>query len=178
MLSVDQTAKIGGIFALLTILHFVADWVFQSHAEAMAKPTNHRVRAKHCFIYAALCLGGILWCTDPEPEALAWMAYLLFFSHFLEDTYLPVFVWARFVRKPPEMDVEAAGPGMRGFVEFASTPLGKILLIAIDQIVHILFLLPVAAMIVLPERARSIGITGAVATALLFIVCWIGKAKK
>lgn len=35
-----------------------------------------------------------------------------------------------------------------GFMEFASTPIGKILMIAIDQIIHIVFLLPIAYLLV------------------------------
>lgn len=72
---------VGGWLALLVTLHFTVDWVFQSHDEAMRKPREWLVRARHCMVYA-----------------------------------------------------------------FVSEPLGKILLVAIDQIVHILFLLPVAYM--------------------------------
>lgn len=36
---------------------------------------------------------------------------------------------------------------LEGFIAFVSEPLGKILLIAVDQIVHIAFLLPVAYML-------------------------------
>ena len=32
----------------------------------------------------------------------------------------------------------------RGFLEFIETPLGKILMITVDQLVHITFLIPVA----------------------------------
>ena len=34
-----------------------------------------------------------------------------------------------------------------GFVEFVQTPLGKILMIAIDQISHLVFLIPIAWML-------------------------------
>ncbi len=194
VLPVAAIAQIGGIFALLVLVHFVADWVFQSHAEAMAKPKDHWVRARHCFIYTVICLGAITLTTWPSFEAVAWMAGILFFSHFFEDTYLPVFVWAKLIRKPPEMfppakrviDLKKTGaeateivpsppPRMKEFVEFASSPLGKILLIAIDQIVHLVFLLPVAAMIVLPESTTRIGILGATFTALLMNITLIGS---
>lgn len=147
-MTVDLLAKVGGIFALLTFLHFVADWVFQSHAEAMAKPSNHWVRARHCLVYTAICCGVIWLLFHPLPRDLGATAVILFVSHFAEDTYLPVYVWARFIRRPPEM---ANAPHLEGFKEFASTALGKILLIAIDQIVHITFLVPIAFLIVRPD---------------------------
>lgn len=192
-LPVAVYAQIGGIFALLVLVHFVADWVFQSHAEAMAKPTNHWIRAKHCLIYTALMLLSIVLTVQPSIGACACMAGILFLSHFFEDTYLPVFVWAKMIRKPPEMvpppptthtmrveglgDIKFAAPepGIKEFLAFAGTPLGKILLIAIDQIVHLVFLLPVAAMIVLPEYTARIAFHGALLTFLLMNVTLIGS---
>lgn len=169
---VRTLAEIGGILALLTLLHFVADWVFQSHAEAMAKPTNHKVRAKHCLIYTAICCAALALCGSGLP-VLAWSAVLLFTSHFLEDTYLPVLVWARYIRKPPEM----AGVKLtiRDFQKFAETVLGKILLIAIDQIVHVLFLLPIASMVVQPQRTAVFGLFGIGMTLVLAALCQLGR---
>ena len=44
---------LAGFLAILTFIHFVVDWIFQSHAEAMVKHNNPKVRAKHCAIYTA-----------------------------------------------------------------------------------------------------------------------------
>lgn len=170
---VPVVAQIGGIFALLTLAHFVADWVFQSHAEAMAKPKNSGVRARHCTVYAVLCCLVIgLFQPDPYVLGTAWL--LLFCSHYLEDTYLPVFVWAKYIRKPPEMTAKAT---LEEFVAFAATPIGKILLIAIDQIVHILFLVPIAAMIVLPSTVLYAGLVGVAAIGGLAYLCSLGRRQ-
>lgn len=154
----DITTKLGiagGLFALLSFVHFFVDWVFQSHAEAMVKHNNPLIRAKHCLIYTAgfapvLCvLGFSFW-------ELLISLNILFWSHFVEDTYIPVYLWAKFIRKPPEMfkpstttditdgyiHVSPPDP-KKGFGEFVQTPLGKILMIAIDQIVHLAFLWPI-----------------------------------
>lgn len=171
---IQVLAQIGGIFALLVLLHFVADWVFQSHAEAMAKPTNPRVRARHCFVYTAICCGTIYAVAQPPWQVIAWSAPILFLSHFAEDTYTPVYLWARYIRKPPEMSSAA---GRKEFLEFASTVLGKILLITIDQIVHILFLLPTAAMLVLPESTKVIGLAGMVYTTVIWNISLIGSER-
>lgn len=177
---------VGGWLALLVTLHFTVDWVFQSHDEAMRKPMEWLVRAKHCLVYTfpfAVLLSLTAW----SPVRILTMAAVVFLSHFVEDTYIPVLWWAKYVRRPPQMARRVVGEGnswniveggvvrgfrgtkevevygkllegnldvlsaqrvldLDGFIAFVSEPLGKILLIAIDQIVHILFLLPVAYM--------------------------------
>ncbi len=131
----------GGLFALLTLVHFIVYWLFQSHAEAMVKHNNPKVRAKHCLIYT-LGFVPLLYFFDYTWVEWAIALNILFWSHFVEDTYIPVFLWAKHIRKPPEM---AADP-KKGFIEFVSTPLGKILMIAVDQIIHLSFLIPLAYM--------------------------------
>jgi hypothetical protein len=151
-------ALAGGLFAICTFVHFVVDWIFQSHAEAMVKHNNPKVRAKHCLIYTMgfiplFLLFGFTW--------YEWLigANILFWSHFAEDTYIPVFLWAKYMRKPPEMSqvvktsstidgyVHISPPDpKKGFVEFIGTPLGKILMITVDQIIHLMFLWPVVYM--------------------------------
>lgn len=187
----DVIPRTGGYFALLTLLHFTVDWVFQSHDEAMAKSRDRAVRLKHCAVYTlpfALVMTASTWSFWPCLGACA----LLLVSHFVEDTYLPVLWWAKYVRRPPTMrrrivrrdgawaisegektrgfisDLEwkvlhgviasqtEHGRETReaqrqldldGFISFVGDPLGKILLVAIDQIVHLLFLVPVAYML-------------------------------
>lgn len=135
-----QIALVGGFLGILTLIHFVVDWIFQSHAEAMVKHNNPKIRAKHCAIYTA---GFIPFMLALHFTPMEWFLSLniLFWSHFTEDTYIPVYLWAKYIRKPPEMAVENP---MAGFGQFVQTPLGKILMIVIDQIIHLLFLLPVA----------------------------------
>jgi hypothetical protein len=152
-----EIALTGGILAILVFIHFFVDWIFQSHAEAMVKHNTPRVRAKHCFIYT-LGFAPILMLFHLTSFELFFALNLLFWSHFAEDTYLPVYLWAKYIRKPPEMTeprkvvgtdgyVSVLPPDPKaGFVEFVQTPMGKILMIAIDQIIHIAFLIPIAWM--------------------------------
>lgn len=164
MEAVTKIAMAGGLFAVLTFIHFFVDWVFQSHAEAMVKHNNAKVRAKHCLIYTA---GFIPFMWYLHYSWIGWLVCLnvLFWSHFIEDTYLPVYLWAKYIRKPPEMIDPikiSKGPVIivsedfksevkeqfsvlppdpkAGFISFIQTPLGKILMIAIDQIIHLSFL--------------------------------------
>lgn len=151
-----EIALMGGLLSVLVFIHFFVDWIFQSHAEAMVKHNTPRVRAKHCFIYTMGFL-PILLLFHLTPLELFGSLNLLFWSHFVEDTYVPVYLWAKYIRKPPEMSkpsmtsvtpdgyihVSAPDP-KKGFAEFVQTPMGKILMIAIDQIIHIAFLIPIA----------------------------------
>ena len=155
---ISNIALMGGLFWVLTFIHFFIDWIFQSHSEAMVKHNNPKIRAKHCLIYTAGFVPLFIIC---HFSLIEWMVTLniLFWSHFVEDTYLPVMLWAKYIRRPPQMTqprkkVEVDGyvtvlepdPEV-GFKEFIETTIGKILMIAIDQILHITCLIPIAYLI-------------------------------
>jgi Protein of unknown function (DUF3307) len=153
-----KIALMGGLLSLLVFIHFFVDWIFQSHAEAMVKHNNPMIRAKHCLIYTA---GFVPFLVVFNINVIEFMfaINLLFWSHFAEDTYLPVYLWAKYIRRPPEMTEPRKQTGVdgyvtvlppdpkAGFVDFIQTAMGKILMIAIDQIIHICFLLPIAWML-------------------------------
>jgi len=155
-----EIALMGGLLSILVFIHFFVDWIFQSHAEAMVKHNNPKIRAKHCAIYT---VGFLPFIALFHLSWVEWLVALniLFWSHFGEDTYVPVFLWAKYIRKPPEMTEPRKQTGIdgyvsilppdpkAGFVDFIQTPMGKILMIAIDQIIHICFLLPIAWMLML-----------------------------
>jgi Protein of unknown function (DUF3307) len=148
----------GGLFSVLAFIHFFVDWIFQSHSEAMVKHNNPKIRAKHCLIYTLGFVPLLFFCWQ-VGALLAWQLVasllILFVSHFVEDTYLPVFYWAKWIRRPPEMTEPRKITGVdgyisllppdpkAGFVAFIQTTLGKILMIAIDQIIHLAFLFPI-----------------------------------
>lgn len=156
---VIKVAIMGGLIAVLALIHNIVDVIFQNHAEAMVKHNNAKVRAKHCLIYTAGFVPFMWYCHFTFWE---WMIGLniLFWSHFFEDTYYPVYLWAKYIRKPPEMTepwketytrvdgstaVKVHPPDpKRGFVEWIQTTLGKMLMIWVDQIVHWSFLVPIA----------------------------------
>ncbi len=154
---VSKVAMLGGLFAVFTFVHFFVDWVLQTHAEAMAKHNNAKVRARHCLIYT-LGFVPLMWLLHFTPWHWVIGLNILFWSHFVEDTYIPVYLWAKYIRRPPEMTEPQKQEGLdgyvfilppdpnKGFVQFIQTPLGKILMIAIDQIIHLAFLFPLVWM--------------------------------
>jgi hypothetical protein len=176
-----KIAQAGGVFAFLTFVHFFADWLWQSHDEAMKKATDSLIRAKHCLIYTAFFVVPLV-ALGLNPLELTVSLLVLYWSHFFEDTYIPVLLWAKYIRKAPEFlnhshltgtgispflpegtliqitadqgsttrsvrvvglsspDSVVVADDTANFIAWASTPLGKILMIAVDQIIHILFL--------------------------------------
>jgi hypothetical protein len=148
-------ALAGGLFAVLTFIHFFVDWIFQSHSEAMVKHNNPNIRAKHCLIYTLGFL-PFMWLCEFTFWEYVISTNVLFWSHFYLDTYHGVFLWAKYIRRPPEMvepwketylreDGSIAfrvhpPNAIKGFVEFIQTALGKILMITLDQISHLIFL--------------------------------------
>lgn len=148
-MTVIELAQMGGVFALLVFCHFVVDWLFQSHDEAMKKSVDSFVRARHCLIYT-FGFVPLLWALKLNLIELSASVVILFVSHFFEDTYYPVMLWVKHVRRPPEfrdMTIEHFPRTLtdkEAFIKWFSTPLGKIIGIVVDQLIHITFLLPIA----------------------------------
>ena len=92
----------GGLFAMLAFVHFFADWMFQTHREATTKHNNPYVRARHCAIYTVAFLPHIL-LLGISGWFLFFSVLTLFLSHFIIDTYVPVFLWAKYLRRVPAL---------------------------------------------------------------------------
>ncbi len=146
-MSPSTVAEWGGVFAVLAFAHFVVDWVFQTHWEAMNKTQRWPVHFYHCTMYSAgvtlvaALLGLVGW---PSAAAFA----ILFISHFVEDTYVPVFLWAKYVRRIPKLRQGTKKQQFEAFKRMFNEPLGTVLFIAIDQIIHLTFLWPVVWLLV------------------------------
>jgi hypothetical protein len=145
MLSLLGTA--GGLFAFLTFIHFFADWLFQSEYEAQNKSKNWKIRAIHCAVYtffflpALVCMGFTGW----------WLLLgiaNLFISHFIIDTYLPVYFWAKYLRRMKVFNTRKSTPEQQ-FLKAWKQPIAPILFITVDQILHLLFLWPIVLIAVL-----------------------------
>jgi hypothetical protein len=118
-------------FPTLVLAHFIVDWIFQTNYEAMNKYKNIWIRMIHCLVYTIGMAISFYLC---GARNLYIVSLVLFVSHFIEDSYLPVYLWVKYIRRPVEMKYENS---QRGFIRFSNTILGKILVIAVDQIIHI-----------------------------------------
>lgn len=144
----------GGLLFILTLIHFFLDWTFQTQKEAMEKHDNPIVRAKHCLIYSFGFSPIMLIMNFSILELFIGLA-ILFVSHFILDTYIVVFLWLKYIRKPYEkyeMYENINGKTIYNsfneeyFREFVNTQLGLILALVIDQITHIICLIPIVYM--------------------------------
>lgn len=142
---------------ILVLWHFICDWLFQTHVEAMTKSHNRLVRYWHCFKYA-FPFWPLLRFMGMHELYVAWSMTILFVSHYVIDSYVPVMLWAKWLRHAPEFNAIKWTPGQwedkkiearkvsdkEAFKAMASTPLGLILIITMDQFFHLCFLVPVA----------------------------------
>jgi hypothetical protein len=125
----------------------------------MVKHNHPWVRARHCAIYTAAFLPFLFWWGLPIWYLML-AANILFWSHFAQDTYISVYYWCLYVRRPPcmvapvrtERGTFAAPDPKAGFIQFIDTTLGKMLMIVADQLVHIWFLIPIAYMLLKLSR--------------------------
>ena len=155
-MTIQQISEIGGIFALLTFWHFVADWLPQSHAEAMAKSSDSHVRALHCAVYTVLMIIPVCFLIQMQHgqsyhSAILYCIFMaiLFVSHFYEDTYKPVVWWLKQVRRIPQFENAISDhAAIMNFLEH-SNGLGYILLITVDQLVHIAFVLIISVLLII-----------------------------
>ncbi len=163
-MSIHSLALTGGVFAVLAFWHFFADWVFQSHKEALAKSTDWVVRLRHCLVYTVLFV-PLFWLVGFRGIKETFALLLLLTSHFIIDTYIPVMLWAKYlrlapqfaqvgVRQPPQgwqdkvVEPVTFNGDVEAFKAFFATNVGAILCITMDQFLHIGFLLPIAWLMV------------------------------
>lgn len=144
----DRWPIFGGYFAVLVFWHFFADWLFQSHDEAMRKSHHWQTRFTHCLTYTIFFIPLMGFWGFTKTEA-AICGSILFWSHFYEDTYIPVLLWVKHVRNPPEFrqiddDGKRVYTDIEAFKKWITSPIGAIIMIVVDQLVHILFLMPTA----------------------------------
>ena len=148
---------IGGLFSLAVFWHFVADWFPQSHQEAMTKTRDPEVRAWHCLKYTLIFMIPVIWVGLGGPGWLGFVnAIILCSTHYVIDSYVPVLLWAKYLRKHPTFAFsthhdgsERAFTDKEAFKEMALTPIGLILIITMDQLFHIAALIPVVVLIAL-----------------------------
>jgi hypothetical protein len=135
----------GGIYAFLGFVHFAVDFITQNQADAIAKHDHTMIRARHCLIYTLAFLPMFYLFGLSCIEWLIGIA-VLFGSHFYLDTYHLVALWARYVRRAPEMIDPIFDPKTdkihlpslkEGFKRYNKTPVGLFLSITLDQISHL-----------------------------------------
>jgi len=139
----ETLVNLGATLALLGLVHFVADWLIQTHDTAQKKNHNRVVRLWHSFGYSIWFIPCFfVWSTEVSLEAGMGGFLWILFSHYFIDSYWPVYWWAKYLRRMPP-------PNNPRFKEaWLANPVNPILFIAVDQILHVVFLLPIAILLV------------------------------
>jgi hypothetical protein len=170
----------GGIFAILAFVHLFADLMTQTDFIARRKTEESSwMLIVHSATYAATYI-PILFLLFDQTSMVVSVTLVLFMSHGAIDTYAPIWLWARFIRRPPEMKIDPSA----GFVLWRSKPHSIVLIFFVDHFMHTMFLIPIAAKAVMADRgdqyARTVGLStlgAAIGLAALSIVTvlWVWK---
>jgi len=152
-------AEAGGALIVLMFVHFFADWVLQTDDMARRKADESPwLLVVHSTVYAVAFIPILLHAFRFSPSLVASSFLALLMSHGAIDTYTPLWLWARLIRRPQEMRDDPVG----GFTAWSSKPYGMLLTSGLDQFMHISFLVPVALMTVVAKdrlhEARMIGL--------------------
>lgn len=146
-MNLETIALAGGLYVPLVFWHFIADWLTQTENAAQAKSHNMLILFIHCSIYTMLFLPvlvifGMSWGD-------VWIASgVLFGSHFIGDTYLPVYWWAKYLRRMTFATRDGTRHPVKGpgdvFGNGQSLQVGDFfkppMLLVIDQLWHLAFL--------------------------------------
>lgn len=162
MFDVTQVAiisKIGGILIFLVFIHLLSDWMIQNDVMARRKSDESPwLLVIHSFVYAIIFIPILIYLFGNSIPMIVSSFLALVMSHGAIDTYAPVWLWARFIRRPPEMKNDP----IKGFMSWASSPYGMILTNGIDQLMHVCFLVLISIMAVVldmhGEAARTLGL--------------------
>ena len=139
----EKLIALGATLALLGLIHLVADWLIQTQETAQKKTHNRLARLWHSFTYSVWFIPCFFaWSTKVSLE-MGIIGFLwVLVSHYFIDSYWPVYWWARYLRRMPE-------PNNPRYKEaWLVHPVNPVLFIAVDQILHVISLLPIAVLLV------------------------------
>lgn len=129
--------EVGSLFSIMTLFHFIWDWLPQSEFTAVNKHKNAWIRHVHCSWYSLLMMVTFgFFVRDLNVVQLLILFTFLYITHFAEDTYWLPLMWLKHVRK--------ATNGM-GWCNTPNevirhTSVVTILMITVDQVIHLVCL--------------------------------------
>jgi hypothetical protein len=138
---VDVFEDAGGIFAILMLIHFMADFVFQSYKVIDAKYKKFRELSIHSLIYAVQFLPIMFFLGLTWIEIIAGFIWLVG-THFAIDSMWFTNHWLKHVYRPPDL---VATP--RGIVGWATSYKNSIRILIVDHIQHAFALWPIVIMV-------------------------------
>lgn len=137
---VSLFAAAGGIFAILMLVHFVADFVFQSYKVVDIKFNKFRELSKHSFIYAVQFLPILFFIELTWTQCVVGFLWLMV-SHFVIDSMWITNHWIKHMYRPPDL---VATP--RGILGWSTAYKNSVRILIIDHIQHAFALWPIVIM--------------------------------
>jgi len=146
---IEYLADFGGLFALYMLWHFAVDFGAQTHAQGHGKSVRNAkgngYLLAHCLTYTVLMVIPLYFFL-PRWDLLV-AAVILWGSHMIGDTYWPVYLWYRFIRRPPLPEGHAGWSMEAAGVRIRENPGDGVILMVVDQVYHLTFLLPMIWMV-------------------------------
>lgn len=134
------------LFDLLVIVHFISDWIFQTQEQASNKSKDLNVLLEHSSVYTIFFIPVLFFC---QPLSLIWALPLLFLSHaFLDNRKFEFWILRVFKGIYVTPDFIPFYKDKYGDPQIFDKSLFWILLITIDQVLHIIVLAFVAALLI------------------------------
>jgi len=146
----ETVALWGGVFAVLAFIHFAVDWCLQTHAQGHSKSFQKGGRGPlvlHCLVYTLGFAPILAYLASTPWEGAAALA-ILFLSHLVGDTYLPVYLWFRYVRRPPLPRNTEEWSFVTAYKMCTEDSGNLILVTVVDQVWHLAWLWPVVWLVV------------------------------
>lgn len=133
--------RFAAFYFLLVVVHFIADWAFQSEEQAHRTATCDDIRSMHCAIYA-LCFVPFFSIFTSHLLIALLLIFWTFGTHWLVESCVPLKWWAKYIRRAAPFRTDDSMEV--AFAKYTSTIEGYILITIIDQIIHIVVLAPAA----------------------------------
>lgn len=121
----------------LVVLHFIGDWLLQTNYWALNKTSNFKIRLLHCTVWATPFLILFFFLGLPIGLSIGMFIWLLV-SHERIDTYKPL-MWYR-----ANISGDEGAKSVETFKKEFETPRGFVVNVTLDQIFHLLTLIPCA----------------------------------
>ena len=124
------------LFEYLILAHLLGDWILQTEWQALNKRTSWLALGTHVVVYHALILAVILWQDSPDRPIIYAVVGVLALTHALLDRFTVV-------------------PLMRALRIVVKREPDRVLVLAVDQAIHVL-LLGAAAYVVWQSRVGGL----------------------
>lgn len=126
----------GNNLVILLIFHLIGDWVFQPYHMAANKGRDPQVRLLHVLVYTITMIIGLSLIGLQDWKLLVSVLWLAV-THYAIDSYKPLYWFRHYTGDPFAATFDT-------YKAHWATPHGLVVYIGLDQVFHLLCLVPLA----------------------------------